>query len=109
MNIFERLGGRKLVFMLLAIGAGVCIDLYSERGLSANLKELMIYVGGLYILGNVGSKTANAVREKNTASKKELESLRLQMEQLNANQNAVYQSINTNTEATTQILKTITS
>lgn len=113
--MFEKLGGRKLVFTIIAVGTGVAVDLLTERGLSPQLKDLLIYVGAIYTVGNVGTKTAEALKARKEAVGAEIEAkvnrtldgLQQEMLKLNQNQEAVYGNLNTNTQATAEILNRI--
>lgn len=105
--MFAKLGGRKLVFTLLAISVGVAVDLFTERGLSQNLKELLIFVGGIYTIGNVGVNAAHAIKEKSTRSDKVLDALQQEMLRLNQSQEVVFNNLNTNTQATGEILRRV--
>lgn len=58
--MIQRLGGRKLLVVILFALAGVAIDLFTARGLSSNLRDLLIALGGAFGLFNMGSKVAMA-------------------------------------------------
>lgn len=113
--MFNRLGGRKLLFTLLAVGVGVTVDLCTDRGLSPQLKDLLIYVGAIYTAGNIGTKTAEALRARNEAKGAQsqdkvnlvLDQVQQEMLKLNQNQELVYGNLHTNTQATAEILNRI--
>jgi len=56
--MLDKVGGRKLLVTAVCLLAGVAIDLYTTRGLSANLLQLMIAIIGIYVTGNVLNKVA---------------------------------------------------
>lgn len=55
---------RKLLFILLLLAMGFSIDFFTERGLSENLLELMKWLGGTYVLGNVGTELSRSISSK---------------------------------------------
>lgn len=106
--MFEKLGGRKLIFMVLAMAVGVVVDLKTDNGLSTNLKDLIIYVGAIYTVGNVGSKVSTALKEKNTKEVQlQVDQIAQEMRILNESQNTVFQTLQTNNQATGEILNRI--
>lgn len=107
MKIFEKIGGRKFIFMVIAVVVGLVVDLNSANGLSTNLKDLIIYVGAIYALGNVGSHAAAAYKNKEGGKANEIAELKAAMQQLNENQNIVFENLSTNTTATGEILRRI--
>jgi hypothetical protein len=65
--MLEKIGGRKFFFTILFIGVGFCIDMFTERGLSKNVLDLIVYLGGIFVFGNSVEHIAKA-----TSAKKEL-------------------------------------
>lgn len=59
--MIRKLGGRKAFISLLAMVAGVVIDLATERGLSTNLMYLMMGIIGTYSAANTLSKGKSPV------------------------------------------------
>lgn len=44
-------GWRKVLALVFLVAVGVCAEMFFKNGLSANLKELLIYCGGSYLIG----------------------------------------------------------
>ena len=51
--MFEKIGGRKFVYIILILSIGTAVDLLTERGLSSNLLYLLMGGAGIYVTGNV--------------------------------------------------------
>ena len=84
--MLNRVGGRKTMMAMIALIAGVAIDLNTERGLSENLLHLLLFVIGSYSTANViakavGSKTAAPVVD-NSAVESEVIKLRQDQDQV---------------------------
>jgi len=62
-KLYEALGGRKFIFMLILLAIGLTVDMYTARGLSETFKELMIFLAAIYVTGNGVSKITNSVKE----------------------------------------------
>lgn len=63
-SILTKLGGRKFLFMLVLLVVGIVIDLFTQRGLSDNFKEVMIYLAAIYIAGNGLGKVSDIFKTK---------------------------------------------
>lgn len=57
-NLFLALGGRKFVMSLIVIAAAVAVDIYSQRGLSANLAGLLGAILASFSIANVAATKA---------------------------------------------------
>ena len=51
-SFFEKIGGRKFIFSLVALIVGTVVELKTERGISANFVALLVGVSGAFITGN---------------------------------------------------------
>lgn len=54
--MMNRLGGRKLLGLLLMLAVGIAIELTAEGGLSSNMMSLMMALYGAYVTGNIATK-----------------------------------------------------
>jgi hypothetical protein len=50
--ILDKIGGRKVLVSLVLLTVGVTVDMVSPNGISANLLDLLKYIGGGYLVGN---------------------------------------------------------
>jgi len=66
--MLAKLGGRKTMMAMIALAAGIAIDLATERGLSQNLMSLMMFIIGAYSTANViTKKVATTDKPSNSA------------------------------------------
>lgn len=108
MKLFEKIGGRKFVFFIVTVIVGVIVDIKAKNGLSVNLKDLLIYAGAIYAAGNVGEHVASVIRSKNNKETQlQLDAVAASMDQLNQQQAAVLTNLNTNTQATGEVLRRV--
>jgi hypothetical protein len=54
---FDKVGGRKFIVAVIAISAGVAIELVKPSGLSVELAGFLLGMVGAFSIGNVVSKT----------------------------------------------------
>lgn len=60
--MLSKVGGRKIAITLLCLGAGVAIDIYTTRGLSTNLYQLMLGIIATYSIANVAGKFSSKAK-----------------------------------------------
>ena len=77
--MFDKIGGRKLAMSMIALLAGIIIDLNTERGLSEPLLYLLLGIIGTFSATNVASKAAT--RGQNVTKDPEVEEKINQLEQ----------------------------
>lgn len=112
MRFLDKMGGRKLLFLLVALTVGTVVDIKAQGGLSSNLKDLIIALGAMYVCGNVAAKSAEVVKvvkesKKSTRDQDAMQELIRKMQTVEAGQQEVYANLSTNTLATGEILKRI--
>lgn len=54
--MIEKLGGRKFFGTLLLILLGIAVEILAPKGLTDNVLNLLMSLGGTYIVGNVVNK-----------------------------------------------------
>lgn len=72
--MFEKLGGRKFIGLVLLLMAGGAVDIYAPKGLSTNLMTLMLSLGSMYMVTNVAKAGVNKI--KNTRRTKEIKEVK---------------------------------
>lgn len=101
-NLISKMGGRKLVFTFILLALGFSVDFFTERGLSSNLKELIIYLGGIYIFGNGVSKVTGVL-----AAKKQEADTSPAHEEINAQLEEIKNVVSLGNQGTGEVLKNI--
>lgn len=110
MRLLDKLGGRKLIFVIISLLVGTIVDLKAPGGLSSNLKDLIIALGAMYVCGNVLNKSAEvvkSVKEGKATSPTGMQELIEKVSSIQQGQAEVYQNLSTNTLATGEILKRV--
>ena len=99
------LKSRKLWFTIAALIIGTVVDLKTERGLSDNLRQLLLYLAGLYVFGNNLSAGVFAFKEKSKVKDTTVDALVNDMGLLQANQRALEQAAVQTNRALETLLK----
>lgn len=104
--MFEKIGGRKFLGMILLISAGIVIDIYAPKGLSDNMLYLMMAMGGIYMGVNVFSKGIDKMNKQTRKTKEiaEIRELKSGMEVLYSQQAQILESSNVNAQALSALL-----
>lgn len=99
----KKLASRKFIVIAVMLAAGIIIDLLTERGLSGQLKELMIYLSGTYIVGNGLSAISDGV--KNRIGQKEVDILKQGMVTLDQQQQQLAGVMEKTNEALSKVIR----
>ena len=90
--MFDKLGGRKFVALVLLIGAGVAVDILAPKGLSSNLMNLMVIMGGVYVGGNVLRAGVDKIKvSRKTGEIKGIKELQEALREVQVGQNTLVQ------------------
>jgi hypothetical protein len=114
----EKFMSRKFLFTLVLLAIGFSVDFFTDRGLSTNLKELIIYLGGIYVVGNSMSKTAEVIKSRGAARPDSIDPAAFQrvlgqldqsLGEIQQGQQAIIQNVSISNQALGQITKKISS
>jgi hypothetical protein len=61
-ELIAKITSRKFIAFILVMGVGTAIDLHTDRGLSGNLLNLLMFLTAMYTTGNVVAKEVDRRR-----------------------------------------------
>ena len=107
-------GKRKIYAALLILAIAVLLDVFTKTGLSSNLKEILLGVFSVFVVGNGVEYAAETVKSKyeleNPQQDQAVEpkndmDTELILDKLQKNQEEITQHLTINTQAITELIK----
>ena len=107
-TLWDKIGGRKFIITVILLISGAVIDIYTDRGLSTNYKELMIFLAAIYITGNGIGVVSDAIKKKvttqNNSSKSNFKQIEDNVSNLLQYQDHILKTVQLNTQGLSEIV-----
>ncbi|MCK5015594.1 MAG: hypothetical protein KAS32_00865 [Candidatus Peribacteraceae bacterium] len=101
----NKLGGRKIILGFVVLVIGIAVDLLAGKGLSANLLQLLQFIGVGFFLGNGIEHMAAAVKDRQVVQPFDSGKVEAKMDQIYKAQEVLNEQVSVTQQQASYIIK----